>query len=111
MADLDLDKVVLKLTVGDRPYEIPIAEFSAMDELDYQRATGSDLITPFTTGQINSILLAGLLWLYRRRFEKQLRFETVAKELKWESLGSVEITGMDDEEAPPLPKSGSDPEG
>src|SRR5690606_17377658 len=102
----------LRITVGGRPYEIAMGEFSALDEVHYKKATGEDMMSAFTGGNINTILLAGLVWLHRRRYEKTLRFETVAAEFKWNDLSSMEF--LDDEDAPQEPltlETFSDPEG
>lgn len=93
-----LEDLTLKVKTGGNNYVIPMADFSAMDELDYEKATGRDLMAPFMTGEVTTVLIAGLVWLYRRRFEKTLTFDSVARQFKFGDLQTLEIVDAKDDE-------------
>jgi hypothetical protein len=96
----------IKITCGGEPFEMRFGDFSALDEFDYFKITGQRLMMVFSTGEISSFEIAGLLWLYRRPYEPGLTFEDVAKNLKWSDLESVEVDdGEDDDEAVTSPEA------
>lgn len=114
MPDDDQQKIgdmVLTITTSGNRYDMRIGDFSAMDELDYKRITGAELMTPFMSGELNSAMIAGLVWLTRRRFgEKQLRFEKVAQEFKWADLDTIEFSNGSDSTEAKLPEVVTNPE-
>lgn len=108
-----MENVVIKITTEGRPYEMVMGDFSAMDEMLFKQTTGEDLMSAFSTGDFNSITVAGLVWLYRRRFEKTLKFQTVAEKLKFSDLDTIEMrdtSQSDDDENEGEVPSGSRPE-
>lgn len=100
-----LSSATMSVTVDGRRYDMKMGDFSAMDEVEFRNATGTDLMTPFATGQINSIVVAGLVWRARvRAGERKLTFDTVARQVRWRDLDGVEVTGLgNDEDEPPPP--------
>lgn len=90
--------ITLRVTTGGHRYDMQIGDFSATDEMAFKETTGEDLMTPFVEGKVNAILIAGLIWLYRRRFEKNLRFKKVADSFTFADLDSIEFVGPDDDD-------------
>lgn len=81
---------------GIEPYEIQIANYSAQDELDFHQATGHTFFSAFS--EMSTYVLAAFVWLERRKYEKKLTFQEVAKEIKFRDLESLEFIAEDDEE-------------
>lgn len=87
-----LSDLKLSVTCGGNRYEMMFGEFSAHEEVQYKRLTGYDLMAPFLNESINSIMLAGLVWLYRKRTEKKLQFNSVLKEFKFSDMDNLVVT-------------------
>jgi hypothetical protein len=92
----ELDELKIKVVCGGNPYEISLSDISALDEMDYYQATGQTFMDVFT-GKISAFAIAGLVWVYRRRWEKKLTFQEVLKEFKLSDLESLSM-GDDEEE-------------
>ena|SRR5690554_5881178 len=97
-----LAKARLKITTDGRPYDIRLGDFSAMDEVLYEQATGKGLMDIFMGGGITVRQVAGYVWLERQRYEKKLSFEKVFSKFKVSDLDTLEILDgteeQDDEE-------------
>jgi hypothetical protein len=98
----EFDQIKIKVTCGGNPYEISLSDISALDEMDYYKATGQTFMDVFT-GKVSSFAIAGLVWVYRRRnMENRLTFEQVLEEFKLSDLESLRL-GDDDEEQDQAP--------
>jgi len=107
----ELDELKIKVVCGGNPYEISLSDISALDEMDYYQATGQTFMDVFT-GKMSAFAIAGLVWVYRRRWEKKLTFQEVLKEFKLSDLQSLSM-GDEEEEAeePPVASfNGKNPE-
>jgi hypothetical protein len=92
----ELDQIKIKVVCGGNPYEISLSDISALDEMDYYKATGQTFMDVFS-GKVSSFAIAGLVWVYRRRnMEKRLTFEQVLDEFKLSDLETL-VLGDDDE--------------
>jgi hypothetical protein len=90
--------VEIEVTCGGRRYVMNAGDFSATDEMRFKEVTGSDLMSPFISGQVNSITISGLIWLYRvRQGEKKLTFRAVADVFRWSDLDNIEIRDKSEE--------------
>jgi hypothetical protein len=97
----ELDQIKIKVTCGGNPYEISLSDISALDEMDYYKATGQTFMDVFS-GKVSSFAIAGLVWVYRRRnMEKRLTFEQVLDEFKLSDLETL-VLGDDYEADEPV---------
>lgn len=103
----ELEAVKIRVVCGGNPYEISLADISALDEMDYYKATGQTFMDVFT-GKVSSFAIAGLVWVYRRRYEKKLTFDEVMAEFKLSDLESLQLG--DDDEPAPVSANGQNPE-
>jgi hypothetical protein len=94
----------IRVTVKGNPYEFSMGDISALDELDYQKATGRTFMSEMAAGEISSVTVAGFVWCLRRRYEKQLPFNNVLAEVTMGDMETLEVLGDDEdddiEEAP-----------
>ena len=102
--------MLFSITSGGHRYDIRLGDFSAMDEMAFAQVTGGKaLMQAFTTGEVDSVMVAGLIWLFRRKLDKKLTFQTVAEQFRWSDLDTVEITRVDDDK-PQIPEGPVSPE-
>jgi hypothetical protein len=103
-------RVTLETPRGTEPYEIQLANMSALDELDFHQVTGLTFFEAFQA--MSSYVIAAFIWLERRRYEKKLMFQEVAKEVRFQALETIEFMAEDDDEAeaPELTFNGKNPE-
>ena len=94
MADQD-DAPELHITVGAHQYVMRAAEFSAVDARDFRAATGIGLGAAMNSPDLD--LIAGFVWLIRRKRERNLRYEQVAREINWDNLDVDRPGGGDGE--------------
>lgn len=99
------DMGTLTVTFQGHQYGIQMGDFSAKDEMDFERVTGGrSLMACFTEGKFDSVAVAGMLWLVKRRYEKSLNFDKLAARFKWNDMQSIEFSGGpeedEDEETP-----------
>jgi hypothetical protein len=104
-------RVTLETPRGTEPYEIQLANLSAADELDFHQVTGLTFFEAFAS--MSSYVIAAFVWLERRKYEKKLMFQEVAKEVKFQALETIEFMGDDEDdetEAPEPTYNGKNPE-
>jgi hypothetical protein len=106
----ELDEIKIRVVCGGNPYEISLSDISALDEMDYYKATGQTFMDVFS-GKVSAFAIAGLVWVYRRRWEKKLTFEEVMKEFKLSDLESLQLGDDEDEDTSAVVESnGKNPE-
>jgi len=107
----ELDEIKIRVVCGGNPYEISLSDISALDEMDYYKATGQTFMDVFS-GKVSAFAIAGIVWVYRRRWEKKLTFEEVMKEFKLSDLESLQLGDDEDEDAPAaaVESNGKNPE-
>lgn len=72
----------MSLTVDGEEYIIRFEDFTALDSREFRREMGMSLAQAFTTDP-DLDMVAGLLWLHRRKTEPKLKYEDVAKKLTY----------------------------
>lgn len=84
--------ITFKLAGGET-YTVRHVDMTAIDARDFRRAVGERLVTVFA-GTLGADLdvIAGLLWLTRRRDEPHLTYEQVAEDLRYADLEAVDQT-------------------
>ncbi|HET7486835.1 MAG TPA: hypothetical protein VFJ85_02835 [Acidimicrobiales bacterium] len=87
----------LVIAVDGQTYTIRLGDLSALDAKDFRAAVGVSLAQVMTNGSTDLDVLAGLVWLARRRRERGLAYKTVAKVLTYDT--PVDVGGSVDEEA------------
>lgn len=105
----ELEQVKIRVVCGGNPYEISLADISSLDEFDYYQKTGQTFMDVFS-GKVSSFAIAGIVWVYRRRWEKQLTFDEVLKEFKLSDLESLQLGDDEDDDEPPVSANSHNPE-
>ena len=107
----ELDQLKIRVVCGGNPYEIALSDISALDEHDYYKETGQTFMDVFS-GKVSSFAIAGLVWVYRRRWEKTLTFDEVMREFKLSDLESLTLGDDEDEDEPAVEvaSNGTNPE-
>lgn len=106
----ELDAVKISVTVDGNPYVFSMSDISALDELDYSKATGRTFMEEMSTGNFSSVTVAGFIWCLRRKYEKNLPFAEVLGEVKISDMETLEIDDGTDDEVPEPAYDGKDPE-
>jgi len=110
MADEDAPPV-LEIKVNENTYRLDFDELSGRDAQEFAGHTGASLAgSIMNMAEGNGVgdlhIIAGLVWLARRKLDRSLRYETVNMGLNYGMLrrGEVKVSAEgDDEEAPPDP--------
>jgi hypothetical protein len=105
----DLPEMAFRITLANTPrgsetYEVHVEDLSALDEADFGRAMAQAIGARQTFFQafenVSTIMVAGFVWLVRRRAEKNLQLNDVLKEVHVRDLQSfVSLNDDDDDEA------------
>lgn len=86
------DASITFIAAGTR-YAINFEDLTAADSGDFRRAVGMPLSAVFRDGEADLDAIAGLVWLVRRRGQRNLAFASVAESLTY---GNVSLE-TDDE--------------
>jgi hypothetical protein len=105
----ELDQLKIRVVCGGNPYEIALSDISALDEHDYYKLTGQTFMDVFS-GQVSSFAIAGIIWVYRRRWEKTLTFDEVMREFKLSDLESLTLGDEDEDTPAEVASNGKTPE-
>lgn len=87
----------MSIKIEDITYNISLGEFSSLDEFDFYQATsrngrpGLTLMECFQDKKLAgaSFVIAGMVWLHRRKSEPELTYEEVMASLHFEDLMSI----------------------
>lgn len=75
---------VVRVTVDGEQYDIDFSDLSAIDSKDFRKAVGIPLASVLTERQDADIdVIAGLVWLARRKKEPRLSYEEVAESINF----------------------------
>lgn len=77
------------ITVDGERYLIRLSDLTAIDAGDFRRAVGTSLVSVMSEGSADLDVIAGLVWLARRKRERGLKYEDVARRLTYDT--SVEV--------------------
>lgn len=91
---------VLQIKVGEHTYRLDFDELSGRDAQEFYGVTGVPLAAAMD-GQIQDLhVIAGLVWLARRRYDRKLRYETVNLSLNYGMMrrGELDVSEPDDDD-------------
>lgn len=71
-----------EFTVAGAAYTVRLGELTPKDAGDFRRAVGMSLMSAF--GQVDLDVIAGFVWLVRRRMQPGLSYETVAESFTYD---------------------------
>lgn len=76
----------LAITLDGREYVVRSAELTAIDAKDFRAAVGMSIMSVLTDPSgLDLDVVAGLVWLLRRRTERGLSFDAVAASINYDS--------------------------
>lgn len=101
----------IKVTIKGNLYEIGMLDLSGKDAMDFRRITaqmlggeGLSLSDLFIKGAVDLEHVAGVVWAYRRRWEKDLTYVDVLEEIDMTCLEGMTLDdGKEDVEDTPAP--------
>lgn len=80
----------LSFIADGKRYDITVDDLTAADAGDFRRAVGMPLSSVFANaGMVDVDVLAGLVWLARRRQQKGLSYHSVAETLTYGNVQPV----------------------
>lgn len=83
----------VRITVGDDVYDIDFSDLTAVDAKDFRREVGIPLAAVLADKEDADIdVIAGLVWIVRRKAEKGLTFDTVAKSISFTTTLDLDAT-------------------
>lgn len=82
----------LVITVDGHTYTYARSDLCGIDAKDFRAAVGLRLVEVLDGGSSDLDALAGLIWLARRRLERNLTYEAVARALTYDSDVTVDTT-------------------
>ncbi len=85
-----MSDTALAITVDGTTHTIRLANLTAIDAKDFRAAVGVSLAQAMSEGSTDLDVVAGLVWLARRKTERGLPYATVAKALTYDSDLSVD---------------------
>lgn len=102
MAD---QNAVFVLTVDGTRYEIALSRLTAEDARDFRAATGMPLQAVFDGKQTDIDLIAGLIWLVRKKTDRKLTYHQVASGFSYGT--DVDVQDGGDETVDPTTSGGN----
>lgn len=87
---------MLAITVDGTNYTVRIKDLSAIDAKDFRAAVGVSLGEAMTGTSVDLDIIAGLVWLVRRKRERGLPYLKVAKEISYGTEVDVNEPSDDD---------------
>lgn len=92
------DPAVLVITVDGTQYKVKLSQLTAIDAKDFRAAVGVSLAQAIAGGSGDLDVIAGLVWLARRKIERGLPYAKVAAALTYDS--DIDLTEPDDAATP-----------
>lgn len=89
------DSPTLAITVDGTTHTVRLAQLTAIDAKEFRAAVGVSLAQAMAEGSTDLDVVAGLVWLARRKRERGLAFAKVAKEITYET--DLDVAQPDDE--------------
>lgn len=75
----------LVITVDGKEYKVKLSQLTAIDAKDFRASVGVSLAQAIAGGSGDLDVIAGLVWLARRKIERGLPYAKVAASLTYES--------------------------
>lgn len=99
MGNAVMEDPILRITKLDdgTVYEARLSDFSGLDAQLFRQVTGMGLMNAFSQPDLDTI--AGMIWLIRRRTNRKLPFEVVARQINPTNIEVEAVGGEDDEES------------
>ena len=93
----------LVFTVAGATYRAKMGEFTPRDALDFRQAFGVPLVHAVAGGQIDIDIIAGLVWLIRRRANPRLQLGEVLDSFTYDDaeMGAGSGTPAEEPTDPP----------
>jgi hypothetical protein len=87
------ESAALAITADGTTHTVRLAQLTAIDAKEFRAAVGVSLVEAMTGGSVDLDVIAGLVWLARRKRERGLAYAKVARELNYGSdLDVTELT-------------------
>lgn len=93
----------ISFVVGGARYDVCLDDLTAADAGDFRRAVGIPLVSAFSDGKADLDVIAGMVWLIRRRGQRNLAYASVAETITYGNVSQV------DDEQPAEAADGNDP--
>lgn len=91
---------IVRITVDSDTYDVDLSDLTGIDAKDFRRAVGIPLAAVLTEKtELDLDVVAGLVWLARRRNEPSLTFEKVAAGINF--LSDLDIDQVEEEVGDP----------
>jgi len=91
------DTNVVTWLIGDQRYDVDLFDFDGLEWRDAKRATGmsQNAIAYAALNDKDFEAIAAILWIWRRRTESGLEYDTVLKGLSFGVLGNADEVDVD----------------
>lgn len=90
---------VVRITVDGMNYDLDMGDINAIDAKDFRREVGITLASSMTDSvDVDLDVIAGLVWLARRKTERGLTYNDVASMLSFNS--DIDFSDVEDGEHP-----------
>lgn len=99
---MDVGDSKIVITVDDKKYEVDIADLTGSDTNAFRQAVGISPAQALVAG-LDLDCIAGFVWLVRRRRDKSLSYDKVAKTITWRNV-DLEDGDAPDAEEPDSPE-------
>lgn len=103
----------LRITVEGKPYTVKLSEFTGIESKEFRAAVGIPASQVFRDANaVDLDVIAGFVWIIRRRKERGLTYDAVARSLNYETDIDTQVDGVDDNSKPAQDEEtqGDDPE-
>lgn len=85
------------LTLGGEQVTFRLGDMNAVDAGDFRRQVGVSLMQAIAGGSLDLDIVAGLLWLTKRRDNPKLAYHAVAAQLTYADLEDIDGAEQPDE--------------
>lgn len=76
----------IELTVKDRTYRVMLEDLTGSETKAFRETVGMSPTQALASGDLDLDVLAGFVWLVRRRTEQHLQYSQVADSISWKEL-------------------------
>lgn len=87
------DTPCIVVEVDGKTYRLDRRQMTANDAKDFRAAVGVPLTKVMTEGSWDVDVVAGIVWLVRRRTERTLAYATVAGDITYDSDIKINLAG------------------
>lgn len=87
------DTPTIVVEVDGKEYRLDRRQMTANDAKDFRAAVGVSLNQVLMEGSMDVDVVAGIVWLVRRRRDRTLAYATVAEAITYDSDISIDLAG------------------